>query len=85
MGKQVTNTKRAKFLCRDKQDASVLWYEYRNHDYCVETNIEWPLGEQHKHEQEYIDNMIELDEKMSKYKGEPAEVGFQMFWDYLDN
>ena len=33
----------------------------------------------------YIDKLIELDEKMSKYKGEPAEVGFQKFWDYLDN
>ena len=85
MEKNVTNTNRAKFLCRDKQDTSVLWYEYRNHDYCVETNTEWPLSCQHKHEQEFIDNLIELDEKMSKYKGEPAEVGFQMFWDYLDN
>ena len=85
MGKQVSNTKRAKFLCRDKQYASVLWYEYRNHDYCIQTNTEWPLSSQHKFEQERIDNLIELVEKMSRHKGEPAEVGFKMFWDYLDN
>ena len=72
MGKQVSNTKRAKFLCRDKRYASVLWYEYRNHDYCIQTNTEWPLSYQHKFEQERIDNLIELVEKMSRHKGEPA-------------
>ena len=76
---------KAKFLYRDQKDSSVWWYEYRNHNYCVQTNTEWPLSYQHKLEQENIDNQIELDEKMSRHKGEPAEVGFQMFWDYLDN
>lgn len=85
MEKKVTNTKRAKFLYRDQKDSSVWWYEYRNHNYCIQTNTEWPLSYQHKLEQENIDNQIELDEKMSRHKGEPAEVGFQMFWDYLDN
>ncbi len=76
---------KAKFLFRDKKDPSVWWYEYRGHTYCIQVDTEWSLSYQHKLEQEKIDNQIELDEKMSKFKGEPAEVGFQMFWDYLDN
>lgn len=76
---------KAKFLFRDQKVPSVWWYEYRGHTYCIQVDTEWPLSYQHKFEQEKIDNQIELDEKMSKFKGEPAEAGFQMFWDYLDN
>lgn len=76
---------KAKFLFRDQKNPSVWWYEYREHDYCIQINTEWPLSYQHKLEQEKIDNQIELDRKMGEFKGEPAEVGFQMFWNFLDN
>lgn len=66
----------------------VLVYEYRNHRYEV-IDFGWkggtPLSWQHKNEQAHIDEMIERESKRNPdFKSEPAEIGFNLFWEYVN-
>ena len=63
-------------------------YEYKGYQYEV-IDAGWiggqnPLYEQHRAEQDHIDELIEKEKKLNSYKGENAEVGFNVFWDYVN-
>ena len=80
---------KSKFLYKTKnKDGDVeWWYEYRGYEYSIiPFKTEWSLSELHKNEQLNIDRLVELGEKakQSTFKGEPAEKGFELFWQYLE-
>jgi len=64
----------------------ILFYEYRGCTYEV-IDFGWrggtPLGWQHKNEQARIDQ--DLDNPKPKYKGESAQIGFDLFWEYVNS
>lgn len=74
-----------KFYDTDKNP--VLVYEYRNHKYEV-VDYGWkggePLSWQHKLAQAHIDEIISREEKATNFKGENAQVGFDLFWAYVN-
>ena len=77
---------KSKFLYKtiNKDDDVELWYEYRGREYSiVPFKTEETLYQLHKNEQLNIDRQVELA-KQSTFKGEPAEKGLKVFWDYLD-
>ena len=78
---------KAKFLykTRNKDGDIEWWYEYRGYEYSITPfKTEWSLADLHNNEQNNIDRMIEINSNLSTIKGESAEKGFQLFWDYLD-
>ena len=74
-----------KFYDTDKNP--VLVYEYRNHKYEV-VDYGWkggePLSWQHKLAQAHIDEIISREEKATNFKSENAQVGFDLFWAYVN-
>ena len=75
------------YKTRNKDGNVEWWYEYRGHEYSITPfKTEWTLSELHKNEQNNIDMLVELEEKerQSTFKGEPAEKGFELFWNFLD-
>ena len=77
----------AKFLYKTiNKDGDVEWrYKYREYEYSITPfKTEWSLSELHKNAQSNIDRQIEINEKQSTFKGEPAEKGFELFWKYLE-
>ena len=79
---------KAKFLYKtiNKNGNVEWWYEYRGYEYSIiPFKTEWSLSELHKNEQSNIDRQIEINEKQSTFKGEPAEKGFELFWKYLED
>ena len=78
---------KAKFLYKTvNKDGNIeWWYEYRGYEYSiVPFKTEWSLADLHNNEQNNIDRMIEINSNLSTVKGESAEKGFQLFWDFLD-
>ena len=78
---------KAKFLYKtiNKEGTVEWWYQYRGYEYSITPfKTEWSLPELHKNEQSNIDRLIEINAKLSTDKGEPAEKGFQLFWNFLD-
>ena len=78
---------KAKFLYKtvNKAGNTEWWYEYRGYEYSITPyKTEWSLTDLHNNEQSNIDRMIEISSNLSTFKGEPAEKGFQLFWDFLD-
>lgn len=69
---------KAKFEFKDKDGN--LWYRYRGHSYCINPNTEWTLREQHKEAQASIDRLENTKCKST----EPAMVGLQKWWKYLE-
>lgn len=65
----------------------VLVYEYRNRRYEV-IDYGWkggePLAWQHRNEQAHIDEMIERESKPKKRDAESAQVGLDLFWEYVN-
>lgn len=67
---------------------NVLVYEYREHKYEV-VDYGWkggePLSWQHNCEQAHIDELIEREKNKDKnFVSENAQVGFDMFWAYVN-
>lgn len=62
-----------------------LEYEYRGHTYFVEerTDGNEPLRQQHQTEQDWIDHIIEDEEKAktTEHEGPTAEESFNQFWE----
>lgn len=83
---------KAKFLRKyyDIENNPVLIYIYRGIEYEV-VDRGWkggePLSWQHKNEQAHIDAFLDEKPKQDdKYrKSEPAQVGFDMFWEYVNS
>ena len=78
---------KAKFLYKTRNKAGDVewWYEYRGYEYSiVPFKTEWSLADLHNNEQSNIDRLIDINTNLSTLKSEPAEKGFQLFWDYLD-
>ena len=78
---------KAKFLYKTKnKDGNIEWYyEYRGYEYSITPfKTEWSLADLHNNEQSNIDRLIDINTNLSTFKGEQAEKGFQLFWDYLD-
>ena len=74
---------RAKYLRAYRfQHKKYLEYEYRGKTYsvCAEWNTE-PLAWQHKSEQALIDSQLDTKCKST----ENAEVGFELFWESLED
>ena len=68
----------------DTDGNSVHIFEYRDHQYEV-IDSGWkgghnPAYEQHRAEQDHIDEFIEREEKMKNFTSRPAEEGFELFW-----
>lgn len=66
----------------------ILTYEYRNYRYEV-IDFGWnggmPLSWQHKNEQAHIDHMLDDQPKHDpNFKPEDAQIGFDMFWEYVN-
>lgn len=64
-----------------------LEYEYRGHTYEVYENRakgNEPLAWQHRNAQAMIDRNIEIAEETKNHKGEPAQVGLDLFFASLD-
>lgn len=79
---------RAKYIGTqyDNKGYRVDWFSYKNHTYCVCDNTEFTRKEQHAQEQCFIDGRAEIDGRMKANEGKnPASVGIQQFFDYLDN
>lgn len=75
-----------KFYDTDKNP--VLVYEYRGQKYEV-VDYGWkggePLSWQHNYQQAAIDDNIEkAKNKNPNFKGENAQVGFDLFWAYVN-
>lgn len=63
-----------------------LFYRYRGHEYMVtdmHNGYSETLAEQHKREQKKIDRIIEEQFNPSIHT-EPAEIGLNMFFDYVE-
>ena len=78
---------KAKFLYKtvNKYGDIEWWYEYRGYEYSIiPFKTEWPLAVLHNNEQGNIDRLIEINSNLSTFKGDSAEKGFQLFWDFLD-
>lgn len=58
-------------------------YNYKGYEYEINYNTEWTLREQHKTEQCFIDSLIKKDNTIKAT--EHALVGFQKWFDYLDD
>lgn len=95
--RKVSNNKsnrKAKFDYASK-DGRVLFYTYRHHQYSVVKNTEWSILLQHRQEQGYIDNQIEIARLIRKKtkvlereqgkKSLDAINGFKQFWKWLDD
>ncbi len=72
----------------DTDGATVHVFEYRNHEYEV-IDSGWkgghqPAYAQQRMEQDHIDELIDREEKMKNFKGEDAQVGFDLFWNYVN-
>ena len=80
---------KAKFIEKfyDNNNDSVLVYEYKGFTYEV-IDHGWkggePLSWQHKNEQAHIDEMIERLSRPKNQVSEPAQVGFDLFWEYVN-
>lgn len=73
----------------DTDGNSVHVFEYRNHQYEV-IDSGWkgghqPAYAQHRMEQDHIDELIKKEKKWSKFKGENAQTGLDIFFDYVDD
>lgn len=68
----------------DEKGYPLLWYSYKGFTYCIQYNTEESFAYQHRYEQDAIDTKLARAEKLKSFKGEPAEIGFQKFWDYID-
>ena len=75
------------FIDTDGNQVNV--FEYRGYQY--ETiNSGWkgghqPMYEQHKMEQDHIDELIEMESKRSNNTNiRPAEEGFELFWKLVE-
>ena len=73
----------------DGWEHTVLFYEYRGHEYQIIKDNNGYMGEplfrQHQNEQRRIDEMIEHENDPIpawKYEGS-AEEGFDSFWNYI--
>ena len=72
-------TKKANFLF--KHDG-ILWYEYRGHEYLVNTKLWTSTAAQHKYEQKCIDAEIEREEKAKMHNtGKPVDL--DEIWDLM--
>lgn len=70
-----------------EKDYVFLEYEYRGHTYTVYENRargNEPLSWQHKNEQARIDKLIEIQNMPKNPNAEPAQVGLDMFFDYVN-
>ena len=70
-----------------EKDYVFLEYEYRGHVYTVYENRargNEPLSWQHKSEQARIDKLIEIQNMPKDPNAEPAQVGLDMFFDYVN-
>lgn len=64
-----------------------LFYEYRGYEYMVtdeRNGYSEPMWVKHKNEQERIDSIIDTQFNPS-LATENAEVGFNLFFDYVEN
>lgn len=83
---------KAKFIAKYygrgyEKDYVFLEYEYRGHTYTVYENKakgNEPLSWQHKSEQARIDEIIRQQNMPKNPNGESWEVGFNMFYDYVN-
>lgn len=81
--------RKAKFVGKiySPEGFPVLTYLYRGRKYDV-IDYGWrggePLSWQHKNEQAHIDDMIDKESKSSGAAGEPAEIGFEIFWESVN-
>lgn len=83
--------RKAKFVgaVHDGWQHTELEYEYRGHYYFVTKHnngyMDKSLRQQHKEEQDKIDQMIDnpTEPKEWKYEGSGFE-GFDVFWDYVN-
>jgi len=84
--------KKAKFICRYygrgyERHMVFTEYEYRGHTYTVYENRAQgnePLSWQHKSEQARIDEIIRQQNLPKNPNAESWEVGFDKFWDYVN-
>lgn len=70
-----------------EKDYVFLEYEYRGHTYTVYENRargNEPLSWQHKSEQARIDKLIEIQNMSKNPNAESYEVGFEMFWESVN-
>ena len=82
---------KAKFIEKyyDVDRNPVLVYEYRNCRYEV-IDYGWKagcnsLGWQHKNEQAHIDEFLDNPKPHDEaFRPEPASVGFDLFWEYVN-
>lgn len=68
----------------DSDGNVVSVFMYKTHKYEV-IDSGWkgghqPLHEQHKAEQDHIDEMIEKEKKSKNFKEENSEKGLELFW-----
>lgn len=68
------------------QKHTELWYSYRGHEYAVIPDADYPytMREQHLKEQKFIDHLCDQEARMKNTNAEPAEIGFNMFWEYVE-
>ena len=63
-------------------------FKYRGHEYEI-IDSGWKGGQQpayaqHRMEQDHIDELISREEKMKNFKGEDSQIGFDLFWKYVN-
>lgn len=84
------HTRKGKYIrsFTDIDGNSVHVFEYRNHQYEV-IDSGWKGGHQpayiqHRMEQDSIDELIKREELWKNNKSRPAEEGFKLFWEYVN-
>lgn len=77
---------KAKFIGRSpkKEKKPYLVYEYKGYKYEVFPNDYKSMAIQHQIEQNKINEYIRKKKNQELAESEPAELGFQSFWEYLE-
>ena len=85
-------SKKARFLYSERNRwYNILWYEYRDRKYTVNTGLYTSLAAQHRMEQDAIDAAIKREERQKEYEEthplryeDTAQAGFDLFWAYVN-